>query len=174
MRDAGLPIRGFSLWQPWASLVAIGAKRFETRDWRVGYRGYLAIHATKKFTKDDMELAEEDYFKEALAVQYGSAKDLPTSAIVAVVRLMNIFPSEWFAMEGQEEAAERATLLTGNVIRISKPEMIFGNYDPNRFGWQLEERRQLRTPLPCKGAQGLWSIPADVLPQLRQAWHDAA
>jgi len=42
-------LRGFTLTQPWASLVAGGAKHNETRDWYTSYRGLLAIHAAKTF-----------------------------------------------------------------------------------------------------------------------------
>lgn len=40
-------MKALSLTQPWASLVAVGAKRIETRSWRTSYRGPLAIHAAK-------------------------------------------------------------------------------------------------------------------------------
>ena len=36
-----------SLWQPWATLMAIGAKKIETRHWYTRYRGPLVIHAAK-------------------------------------------------------------------------------------------------------------------------------
>lgn len=32
-----------SVLQPWASLIAIGAKRYETRSWRTDHRGPIAI-----------------------------------------------------------------------------------------------------------------------------------
>ncbi len=38
-------MKALSLHQPWASLIAIGAKRVETRHWTTSYRGPLAIHA---------------------------------------------------------------------------------------------------------------------------------
>lgn len=38
-------MRAITLWQPWASLIAIGAKTIETRSWSTAYRGPLAIHA---------------------------------------------------------------------------------------------------------------------------------
>ena len=34
--------------QPWATLVALEAKRIETRSWRTSYRWPLAIHASKE------------------------------------------------------------------------------------------------------------------------------
>lgn len=40
-------MKAITLTQPWATLVAIGAKKIETRSWATGYRGRLAIHAAK-------------------------------------------------------------------------------------------------------------------------------
>jgi hypothetical protein len=40
-------MKALSLWQPWASLIAAGVKRHETRHWTTPYRGLLAIHAAK-------------------------------------------------------------------------------------------------------------------------------
>lgn len=34
-----------TLWQPWASLIALGAKTIETRGWSTSHRGRIAIHA---------------------------------------------------------------------------------------------------------------------------------
>lgn len=39
-------MKALSLWQPFASLVALGAKPIETRGWATSFRGPLAIHAT--------------------------------------------------------------------------------------------------------------------------------
>lgn len=38
-------MKALTLWQPWASLIAVGAKTIETRSWSTTYRGPLAIHA---------------------------------------------------------------------------------------------------------------------------------
>lgn len=40
-----------TLWEPWASLIAVGAKMIETRSWNTNYRGRIAIHAAKKIVK---------------------------------------------------------------------------------------------------------------------------
>jgi hypothetical protein len=41
-------VKALTLWQPWASLVALGVKSIETRSWSTSYRGPLAIHASKR------------------------------------------------------------------------------------------------------------------------------
>lgn len=55
-------MKAISLWQPWASLIACGAKIYETRDWApprnlIGQP--IAIHAAKKVDKGAAEFAEE-------------------------------------------------------------------------------------------------------------------
>lgn len=40
-------MKALTVRQPWASLIACGAKTIETRSWRTSYRGWLAIHAGK-------------------------------------------------------------------------------------------------------------------------------
>lgn len=41
-------MKALTLWQPWASLVALGEKKIETRTWSTTYRGTLAIHASNQ------------------------------------------------------------------------------------------------------------------------------
>lgn len=40
-------MKALTLYQPWATLVALGLKRIETRSWPCGHVGPLAIHAAK-------------------------------------------------------------------------------------------------------------------------------
>ena len=39
--EGGDDMKAPSLWQPWASAIAVGAKRVETRSWPTNYRGPL-------------------------------------------------------------------------------------------------------------------------------------
>ncbi len=45
-------MKAITIWQPWASLLACGAKQYETRSWATSYRGPIAIHAAKKNVLD--------------------------------------------------------------------------------------------------------------------------
>lgn len=57
-------MRAISLWQPWASLVVLGAKKIETRHWSTNYRGPLLIHAAKRTS--ELYLARSRNFAKAL------------------------------------------------------------------------------------------------------------
>ena len=41
-------MKAITIWQPWAFLLAMGAKQYETRSWETAYRGPIAIHAAKR------------------------------------------------------------------------------------------------------------------------------
>lgn len=49
-------MKAITLYQPWATLVALGKKKIETRSWKTDYRGPLAIHVAKKFTGEQRYL----------------------------------------------------------------------------------------------------------------------
>src|SRR5579864_5160457 len=88
-------MRGFTLTQPWASLVACGAKRIETRSWSTTYRGLLAIHAAKGFPRDCRDLCRVGPFVRALIkAGFNSEKDLPVGQIIATVRLDDVRPTD--------------------------------------------------------------------------------
>jgi hypothetical protein len=77
------------IWQPWASLVAVGAKRVETRHWAappdlIGQR--IAIYATKK--KSELALVRSSPFADRLISELGRLDgNLPLGAIVATAVL---------------------------------------------------------------------------------------
>ena len=61
-------MKALTLWQPWASLVALGHKRIETRCWSTKYRGDLAIHAAAKLPPKWLGASRHNvYFRNALA-----------------------------------------------------------------------------------------------------------
>ena len=55
-----------TLTQPWASLVACGAKRIETRPWRTRYRGPVAIHAAQAMPRAALDFYRSEVCWSAL------------------------------------------------------------------------------------------------------------
>lgn len=164
-------MRGLSLTQPWATLVAIGAKTIETRSWPTRYRGPIAIHAAKGFPTDDRYLCDRTPFRQALgrggyerpmAPSLGTTDPeypatrfwpsaLPLGAIVAVADLVECVATEQLAAHQSVARAE---------------EMAFGDYSPGRWGFRLDNVRALPEPIPCRGALGLWDVPAEIARQI--------
>jgi activating signal cointegrator 1 len=117
----GGTVKALSLHQPWATLIAIGAKRLETRGyWPYTHRGDLAIHAARRWTRDLRALCEQDPFRRALTPealrhwpgipgdravegrkalhQYlhnaGTPRGIPLGALVARSQLNNVLRTE--------------------------------------------------------------------------------
>lgn len=153
-------MKALTLTQPWATLVAIGAKRIETRSWPTNYRGPLAIHAAKGWTTDDRELCHVEPFRSVLRAwketlpnhgMLSIVSALPHASIVAVANLARCFTT-------YAETAHRIEASD----ELPQYEYAFGNYEPGRYGFLLGDVRALREPVAARGMQGLWPVPADV------------
>lgn len=130
-----------SLHQPWAWLIAVGLKRFETRSWSTRHRGPIGIHATKAFPGYAQAAAEHGAIRAALAGNGLAPEDLPRGVLVAVARLAEVVPCEALP----ESAIGR--------------EADFGNFAAGRFAWRLDRLRPLAAPIAINGKQGLWTWP---------------
>jgi len=153
-------MKALSLWQPWATAVALRSKRIETRHWSTRYRGPLAIHAAKRLNR--LELAEyqrTDHWCAALNDAFNGnirhlREVLPFGAIVATCNLVDCRPSESFGDE--IDRVQRADI-------GGWTERQMGNFGPERFGWVLDDIQPLATPISFKGLQGLFDVPDALL-----------
>ena len=158
-------MKAITLWQPWASAMALGAKRIETRHWPTNVRGPVAIHAAKRCVR--RELDEYSYTPLWLAaLEISLVGDdlttlLPFGAIVAVGNLVDCRPTESFSSSEIETIRRRPD--THPLPRERWCERDMGNYGPGRFGWVFEEMRPLAEPVPFKGAQGFFNVPDELL-----------
>lgn len=53
-------MKAITVWQPWASLLVSGRKRYETRSWATSYRGPIAIHAAKRPVRQTIDALVAD------------------------------------------------------------------------------------------------------------------
>src|SRR2546429_7777378 len=140
-------MKALTLTQPWATLVAIGAKRIETRSWKTSYCGPLATPAAKKYPRTAQMVAISSPFIEPLN-RAGYLPDIPLGAVVAICHLTNCIPVE---------VVDNASNVFGVSLEpLSERERAFGDYSPGRFAWILEAVKPLPQPIPAKGALGLW------------------
>jgi len=128
-------MKALTILQPWATLVAIGAKKIETRSWATGYRGPLAIHAGRSLKF--ITLADQEPFKKHLWA--GDRCDMPIGAIVATCDLIGVYKIVFFSD-----------------LDVSLPERLFGDFTIGRYVWMMENMKKLESPIPAKGAMGLW------------------
>lgn len=166
-------LRCISLWQPWASLLVGGKKRCETRSFAVP-PGWLLIHAAQKWDRRLMTMARyTPAFKSALselgltAWHRGPSRSLaklvgmPLGAIVGAVRVGECFPAERVCADTEFGFEDRKG---ERWLRVTPGEMAFGDYTGGRFAWLCDAAVTFGQPVPCKGRQCVWQVPADVLP----------
>lgn len=139
-------MKALPLWQPWASLIAIGAKRIETRHWPapprlIGER--IAIHATKRTT--ELWLCEEHPFSEYDL----DHETLPLGAIVATSVI--------------DRCTEMSELGIAELEDTMPHEYAFGLYEIGRFAWILRDVERLEAPVPFRGSQGIFDVPDALL-----------
>ena len=140
-------MKAITIWQPWASLLAMGAKQYETRSWEAAYRGPIAIHAAKRPVRRiiDALTAEQgdswttlDYF-ESLFMRPGELNQLPTGAIVGTAILT------------------RCNLITEAFVeRLTPMELALGDFTLGRYAWEFSDMKTI-APVSAKGKQGLWN-----------------
>jgi hypothetical protein len=149
MRPRVDDIRGLSLCQPWASLIALGAKRIETRGWRTRFRGPFLVHASRAMPRQNVALCQREPIRTLLAeAGYAGPEDLPRGAIVGAASVVDC---RLITPETDVPALERDV----------------DHFSPGRFAWYLVDPRRLDPPVPARGMLGFWSVPEPVAAAVR-------
>lgn len=159
LRNINLPVpmKALTVWQPWATLIVIGAKPYEFRRWDfrararnlVGQR--IVIHAGSR----PMRPGEISEIWDRL--------DVGESALVESLArplLENICRSPKPA-RALELSAGLGTAILGEpqrVIDLFKDDVAdSGRLDQHMWAWPLSDIRRFDTPVPSRGAQGFWN-----------------
>ena len=153
-----------TLWQPWASLVVAGVKRFETRSWATSYRGPLAIHAAKLSAHDLVKRIGDDAYCELADIV--SQNDLPSSRIpnlprgvvLGTVELVDCHHILHWDGDGpsQRRFDRRARDGGPQLVDVPDAELALGDWSHWRYAWQLADPVAFTEPVPVRGSQGLW------------------
>lgn len=142
-------MKAITLYQPWATLVAVGAKKIETRSWYTKYRGQLAIHAAKSYPKKLKALENWEPFKSALYPD--NIYTYPCFSCGCIVAICNLV--DCMLITSSHMVSMRMSI---GIPLPSEPEFSFGDYTPGRYAWILEDIKRLPKPIPARGRQGIW------------------
>jgi len=148
-------MKAITIHQPWATLIALGEKRFETRGWPTKHRGPIAIHAGKKI--DELAFCDWPICETLRKHGIVHLADLPTGKIVATANM-----TECWRVIGIADVPvkETSVLSSGNRmfgITPATEEYQFGDFSEGRYAWELTDVQPLPVPLPAKGQQGFWN-----------------
>lgn len=151
-----------TLHQPWASLIACGEKRLESRSWPIAYRGQIAVHAAAKVPSYARALMEKDpRFVEALDRHHlaHDPRELPAGAVLAVAEIVGCHKVEAVGCSRSRDEADSWHVryrYVEELVPIEEQELVFGNIAPHRWVWELQNVRAIE-PVPAKGQQGIWT-----------------
>jgi hypothetical protein len=140
-------VKALTLWQPWASLVAIGEKRIETRCWSTDYRGPLAIHAAQRTPP----FLGASRFAEQFVTELANVLNVRTSAVPAAIEKLPRAAVLCIVELRSIEETSRAREI------LCQRELIFGNYEDGRYAWAMEMVQAYIPPIPAKGNRRLWN-----------------
>ena len=200
--------------QPYPALIVAGVKRFETRGnppagemcppgvrplpgCRINRGERIAIHASARRPAAGMRLgldhpvttAEwlvDDSRARLLDLCNEEALPLPTSAIVATVRVVDALPiiDAEHGWQGDGDTPDRAIIVEADgslswlngvdcwgklCERDISDQLPYGYWNPGGWAWELDDVEPIASSIPCKGSQGVWRLPADTVRQLQEA-----
>jgi len=180
-------MKAISLWQPWASLIACGAKPYETRHWAprrelIGQR--IAIHAAKKVDPGARAFAED-----IICGRLGDDHDARHDLAVKITETTRGIPDKLMGVFGQvvmpvgcivctatldaafllgekaEGTARPAASVVRRLVSRQMPDCFtvryddFGDYSPGRWAWLLRDVKVITPREPTVGRQGFFDVP---------------
>ena len=123
-----------SVCQPFAELIVQGKKTIELRKWNTKFRGEFLVHAPQKIRIDDCKRLK--------------MKDtLTTGAIIGKVELVDV--------KKYENKSE---------LKLdSKKHLAQHDKSDNKYGFILQNPKQLKVPIPCNGQLNFFEFKPDIL-----------
>ena len=170
MSDSKKSLRTLTIIQPWSHIIVHGPKRVENRTWEprgLAVGDYLAIHAGV-FTTKRGGVIEQWVGALHLAREHNL---LPTVPLLADYdRIVSGERGRLFEARCKthiERAVPYGAVV--GVARLAGVERTAPAGDPwwcGPVGWRLSDVVAI-DPVPCKGAQGLWTVEGDTLAAVR-------
>lgn len=175
-----IDFRVITLYQPWATLLAHGIKKNETRPKPTshtcvssgnfmtdGQENWYLIHAAKKWNREQKDLCYEDHFYDNLE-SLGYILDVPNSHIgtkyidLPLGCIIGAFQVDECLVSGgilkDQQGIANVHYSNGKIAgNIFPTEVKFGDYSVGRSIWIGKNHKLLEAPIPYKGSQGYYS-----------------
>ncbi len=135
-------MKAITISQPYASLIASGAKWVENRIWETSYRGPIAIHAGQG--------------RQYLGKCELKAGGYPTGKVIAIANLVACVSIAMIMEEADDANPERPFGLPWTWQEIARHSHCSGPWC-----WILANVRAIE-PIDVRGAQRIWNVPAEI------------
>lgn len=154
-------MKALTIWQPWATCIAVGLKKNETRSWCTSYRGPIALHAAKKndpllrglwldMNSRMAEIGHYDFVREInkQSIWYIEYRDDAREIICDL---------EFGAIVATANLVDCIQITPEYLATLSPREIVLGDYTLGRYAWVMENVCMLQEPIYCTGYQSLWN-----------------
>lgn len=133
-------MKALTVCQPYAEMLARGmdVKPVENRSWPTRYRGWLAIHAGK--SREWLEDGDEAKYP---SMAYGAIVCVGNLVGSPAFDRLSDWQSEWLPYRDHDETS-------------------------GPYCWVIVRRIRLLKPIACRGAQGLWDVPSEIVAQIQE------
>jgi hypothetical protein len=145
-------MKAISLQQPWAGLLVLGIKEFETRSWNTKFRGEIAVHASAKIPKEGETLLQ--WLGENIP-DFKPGESNHTICTMRGVILGTVVVTDTFSTNDVDQPVE-----------VEEIQEMFGDFSPNRYFWLCEHPDLFENPIPAKGALSIWNWDQESVPTL--------
>lgn len=169
-------MKALTLTQPWATLVATGAKLIETRSWYTAYRGPLAIHAARTIPPNVRKYLgwSVEPFASALKGLFWDSRSVTMNLfgqsgpgtsyqlypnnfhLGRVLCTCNLVDCKYIDVSIADPNTTPSILVGGLLWVLTPKERAFGDYHEGRWMWLLDDIQPLPEPVAARGALKLW------------------
>lgn len=153
-------MKALTVYQPWASLIMLGAKPWEFRQWDYTSRykvqgARIVIHASAR------EIKPKELLEMRKRIADGESGLDASIALPLIARLLDCYKCRGVL----ELAAGLGTAVIGTPRRVGA--IFSGTIDSERldhrmYGWPMGQTIRFPHPVPCRGGQGFWNWPYEV------------
>ncbi len=153
--------KGLTVKQPYAQLLAIGAKQYETRSKSTRYRGPVVIHAGKDQLQYNVVMQDTEITYDwawwhtrrdaiyAAAHAAGLLGPVPFGAIIAYAEIVGCYPVD-------------------EIANVTEREKMFGDWSEGRYAWEIQHAVMIEQPIAYRGQLGLWNVPEEIIKRMVQ------
>lgn len=135
-----------TLWEPWATLMALNIKTVETRHWGTKYRGLLAIHAAKRPIDADG------------IYTLARVSDLLGYDTEKRIALLDLAKGQLGTIKAIARLSDCQRMTPKIIDQQTELERLCGNWQPDRYAWICTDIKGLEEPIPYRGSQGLSEV----------------
>lgn len=150
-------MKALTIWEPWASLIIEGHKKYEFRTWPghksiVGQR--IVIHsAARKWKAEEIGALLNDW--ERLKAYLGDMDDEQNWA-----KALSLLERVWRDETTLPFGCALGTAILGQPARAIdtfSTQMDPDDINPDIWAWPLTDIIKFKEPIPAKGMQGFWN-----------------